>query len=108
MVLRQLLAKRAQVSVSPRGSPVTVVRILRAPPDPMALARALAGRPGLAVLASRRAAAPRAEDARFSFIACDPVETSDELVPPAPPSIPDRQPAPLWIGAIPYEALRRA
>jgi anthranilate/para-aminobenzoate synthase component I len=84
---------------------VAVVRILRLPPDPMALGRALSGRPGLAVLASRPQGALRAEDARWSFVACDPAEASDALVPPAGAD-PEGAPAPLWIGVVPYEALR--
>jgi anthranilate/para-aminobenzoate synthase component I len=88
-----------------------VVRIVRLPPDPLALARALAGRPGLAVLVSRPAGAPRPEDARWSFVACEPVEASDDLVPPPAPASAlapafALAPAPRWIGVIPYEALR--
>ncbi len=60
---------------------MTVVRALRVPPDPLAIARALADRPGLAVLASRPQGAPRPDDARYSFIACDPAEHSEDLVP---------------------------
>lgn len=82
-----------------------VVRLVDVPPDPLVLARALAGRPGLAVLASRPQAAPRPEDARWSFVACDPVASSDDLVPAASPQ--ERVgPAPVWIGVVPYEALR--
>jgi anthranilate/para-aminobenzoate synthase component I len=90
---------------------VSAVRILRRPPDPIALARSLDGRPGLAVLASRPHGAPRAEDARWSFVACDPIESSEELVPPAVAmarDVPSAAPAPLWIGVVPYEALRGA
>ncbi len=83
-----------------------VVRIVRLPPDPLALARALADRPGLAVLVSRPQGAPRPEDARWSFVACEPVEASDDLVPPPADHDPDSGPAPRWIGVIPYEALR--
>jgi anthranilate/para-aminobenzoate synthase component I len=92
---------------------VPVVRILALPPDPIALGRRLSGRPGLAVLSSRPQGAPRPADARWSFVACEPVEASDELVPaskPAPRPDPARgaeaRPAPRWIGVIPYEALR--
>jgi anthranilate/para-aminobenzoate synthase component I len=83
---------------------VTAVRVIAAPPDPLALARALAGRPGLAVLASRPSGAPRPGDARCSFVACDPVDESEDLVPPAA----DRGllHAPAWIGVVPYEAVR--
>jgi anthranilate/para-aminobenzoate synthase component I len=88
------------------------VRAQRLPPDPFALARTLAGRPGLAVLASRPHGAPRPSDARWSFVACDPVEESTDLVPP-PDSGADAYvgygggaSAPRWIGVVPYEALR--
>jgi anthranilate/para-aminobenzoate synthase component I len=84
---------------------VPVVRLVDVPPDPLALARALAGRPGLAVLASRPQAAPRPEDARWSFVACDPVASSEDLVPDVAGQAPVG-PAPLWIGVVPYEALR--
>jgi anthranilate/para-aminobenzoate synthase component I len=82
------------------------------PPDPLALARALARRPGLAVLASRPQGAPRPGDARWSFVACDPVEESADLVPPAGADAGARAkyggatPAPRWIGVVPYEAVR--
>jgi anthranilate/para-aminobenzoate synthase component I len=82
-----------------------VVRLLRAAPDPLALARALGGRPGLAVLASCPVGAPRADDARWSFVASDPVDASDDLVPPAGEGDAGG-PAPRWIGVVPYEALR--
>jgi para-aminobenzoate synthetase component 1 len=84
--------------------PVTVVRALDLSPDPLAVARALAGRPGLAVLASRPAAAPRPDDARHSFVACDPVDATDDLLPPEGDG--SEEQAPAWIGVIPYEALR--
>jgi anthranilate/para-aminobenzoate synthase component I len=89
---------------------VSFVRALRLPPDPIALARGLVGRPGLAVLASRPHGAPRPGDARWSFVACDPVEESDDIVPSGPPaesvSYGGQAAAPRWVGAIPYEALR--
>jgi anthranilate/para-aminobenzoate synthase component I len=84
---------------------VTVVRIVRLPPDALVLARALSERPGLAVLASRPRGAPRREDARWSFVASDPVEASDDLVPHVATD-PVAGPAPRWIGVVPYEALR--
>jgi anthranilate/para-aminobenzoate synthase component I len=90
---------------------VAVVRIVRAAPDPLACARALGdGVPGLAVLASCPQGALRPDDARWSFVACDPVEASDSLVPP-PAGHDDAAhagggPAPRWIGVVPYEALR--
>jgi anthranilate/para-aminobenzoate synthase component I len=89
---------------------VTVLRAIGLPPDPFFIARALANRPGLAVLASRPQGAPRPEDARYSFVACDPVERSDALVPPQRP-LPSPgyggAPAPpRWIGVLPYDAFR--
>jgi len=87
---------------------VPVVRIVRLPPDPLALARALSERPGLAVLVSRPQGAPRPEDSRWSFVACEPVEASDDLVPPPACADPEGGPAPRWIGVIPYEGLRGA
>jgi anthranilate/para-aminobenzoate synthase component I len=91
---------------------VATVRIQRLPPDPFAMARALAGRPGLAVLASRPQGAPARADARFSFVTCDPVEESHDLVPPVPSA--DSRAAgyggtiggPRWVGVVPYEAMR--
>jgi len=84
---------------------VSVVRLLSVAPDPLRIARALADRPGLALLASRPQGAPGPEDARWSFVACEPVEASDELVPPGRE---EEGPAfgPRWIGVVPYEALR--
>jgi anthranilate/para-aminobenzoate synthase component I len=104
------------------------IRAERAPADPGAIARALAGagRPGLAVLASRPQGAARREDARWSFVACDPVEQSDDVVPelpgvtqsvrltqgggyagaPAGHGYGGAAPGPRWIGVVPYEALR--
>ncbi len=67
------------------------------------------------MLASRTEGAPRREDARFSFVACDPVEACHDLVPPYPdlplggraaPGWNGAPAAPRWIGVIPYEALR--
>jgi anthranilate/para-aminobenzoate synthase component I len=89
--------------------------------DVRAAARRLAGRPGLAVLASDARGALRPDDARASFVACDPVATSEALVPPSVAA--DAEPlswrpgprergwngapaAPRWVGAVPYEALR--
>jgi len=74
-----------------------VRRLVPLPPDPIALARALSGREGLAVLASSPVGALRDEDVRESFVACEPVETSADLVPPREG---------FWVGVIPYEALR--
>jgi len=92
---------------------VVRLRIQRFQPDPIAIARALGGpaaRAGLAVLASRPQGALRPRDARYSFVACDPVEVSDDLVPPAPvhpaPGYGGAIAAPRWVGVVPYEALR--
>ncbi|APR99916.1 anthranilate synthase component I family protein [Pajaroellobacter abortibovis] len=73
------------------------------------LARALRDRRGLAVLLSSPTHALRLEDARFSYIACDPVEVFQGWIPP--PSAQEEgwggySAAPRWIGGIPYEAMR--
>lgn len=108
---RQTLSTRRRAT----GACVRHVRVLDVSPDPLAIAQALGGRPGLAVLASHPDAAPRAADARTSFVTCDPVDTSDALVPPcaALDAAPDgaapdgaHDPRPLWIGVVPYEGLR--
>jgi anthranilate/para-aminobenzoate synthase component I len=91
---------------------VTVVRALPLPPDPLAIARTLARRPGLAVLMSSTSGAPRPDDARWSFVACDPDAESDALAPPAgqaehsAPGWGGAPPGPRWIGVVPYDALR--
>jgi anthranilate/para-aminobenzoate synthase component I len=89
---------------------VTVLRAIAAPADPMALAAALSGRPGVAVLASRPSGAPRPDDARFSFVACEPVEACDDIVPPdcttEARGFGGAPAAPRWIGVVPYDALR--
>src|SRR5581483_7826964 len=76
----------------------------------MAIARALRDRPGLAALVSRPAGAPRPEDCRWSFVACDPDATSEAVVPPADaggaPGWGGAPAAPGWIGVLPYDALR--
>lgn len=82
------------------------VRALRVPANPALLARALRDRPGLAVLASRPAAAPRPEDARYSFVACDPIDASDALVPPGATQGSPQAAWPASIGVVPYEGLR--
>ncbi len=90
-------------------APVAAIRVIRAPADPLVLARALADRPGLAVLASRPAAAPRPDDARFSFVASDPVDASDALSPSGVGvGLAEEGGAaePSWIGVVPYEGLR--
>jgi anthranilate/para-aminobenzoate synthase component I len=86
---------------------VAAARVIRAPADPLAMARALADRPGLAVLASRPAAAPRPDDARYSFVASDPVDASEALSPPGAGGPGEGGVAePAWIGVVPYEGLR--
>jgi anthranilate/para-aminobenzoate synthase component I len=85
---------------------VATVRALRVPADPALLAGALRDRPGLAVLASRPAAAPRPEDARYSFVACDPLDASEALVPPGVTEGSADADWPAWIGVVPYEGLR--
>lgn len=73
-------------------------------PDVFRLSRALSDRSGLAVLTSNGADAER-----FSFIACDPVEESTELLPASSGSgrgWAGFAAAPEWIGVIPYESLR--
>jgi anthranilate/para-aminobenzoate synthase component I len=86
-----------------------VIRRVRLPPDPLAIARALEGHEGLAVLASSPESALRPSDARFSFVACDPVETSEDLVPSSPSAEvgwAGHPAAPRWVGLVPYEAMR--
>ena len=88
---------------------MTVLRSIDAPPDPLALAERLTERPGLAILASRPQGATRPEDARYSFVACDPCERCDALVPPVPlrseVGFDGAASAPLWVGCVPYEAV---
>ncbi len=94
---------RRPPAAAPVPHPPLLSRVeVRAPADPLWVARALRGRPGLAALVSRPAGAPRPGDARYSFVAADPQEASSSLVPPGT----GRGDAPGWIGAIPYEALR--
>jgi anthranilate/para-aminobenzoate synthase component I len=94
-------------------SNVTVIRALRFPPDPLLAARALKDRPGLAVLVSCARSGAWEDDARWSFVACEPEATSHDLVPPQAGT--GHRPAagwngaagaPQWIGVVPYEALR--
>jgi anthranilate/para-aminobenzoate synthase component I len=88
---------------------VPLSRVLPVPPDPIAIARTLSDRPGLAILASRPVGAPRPDDVRRSFVGCDPIEASDDLVPPAGVARDaTADDAPTWIGVVPYEALRSA
>lgn len=84
-------------------------RRVKLPPDPLALARSLGDRPGLAVLASSPESALHVADARFSFVACDPSETSEDIVPEAGPNdagYAGHPAAPRWVGFVPYEAMR--
>lgn len=94
----------------PRQAPVcsrAVIarRRLPIPPDPIAVARSLADLPGLAALVSRPWGELVRGDARYSFVAADPVETSVDVVPPAQEG---DDLAPRWIGWVPYDALRAA
>lgn len=72
------------------------------PPDPLAIARRLAGRPGLSLLLD--------DAGGTSYVAVEPDETSRELDPeperPLAPGPNDLFRAPRWIGMIPYEARR--
>jgi anthranilate/para-aminobenzoate synthase component I len=90
-----------------------IVRALPLPPDALRVARAMASRPGLAALVSRPTGALRPDDARWSFVTCDPDAVSDAVVPPD--CEPARAPGPAWngaiasprwIGVIPYDAMR--
>jgi anthranilate/para-aminobenzoate synthase component I len=90
-----------------------IVREISVPADPVRLARRIAARRtdsvGIAVLVSSPCGALRPEDARSSFLACDPVEASDAWVPPVGEGAPGwagLEAAPRWMGVIPYEAGR--
>ncbi len=92
-----------------------MLRRVRLPCDPVALARAIDSgvHSGLALLASARVGAMRESDARFSFVACDPIETSEDLIPLGGSShdalgFSGHAAAPRWIGVVPYESLRSA
>jgi anthranilate/para-aminobenzoate synthase component I len=77
--------------------------------DVRAAGRALEGRPGLVVLASDARGALRPDDARASFVACDPVAASHDLLPPAGERAVGwngAPAAPRWVGVVPYEAAR--
>jgi anthranilate/para-aminobenzoate synthase component I len=76
-------------------------------PDPIAIARALGSRPGLALL---HAAVPVFGERR-SFVMADPVETTEGLLPPALPALgidrmDSRATVPRYVGVIPYECAR--
>ena len=62
------------------------------------------------MLASRPEGAPRVDDARWSFVACEPDCASDDLVPPekedAEAGWNGARRGPRWVGVVPYEALR--
>jgi anthranilate/para-aminobenzoate synthase component I len=77
--------------------------IVDAPPDPAMIASRLEGRPALSFLHSGTGRGP-------SYIACDPVESSTKLLPPATCESSfegdTRGRVPRWIGAIPYERAR--
>ncbi len=86
-----------------------VIRELALLPDVASLAAALRGARGLAVLRSDARGAMRPSDARFSFVACEPVERSHAWAPPAYPAAvgwAGHTAAPRWIGVVPYEAGR--
>ena len=88
-----------------------IVRALPLPPDALDIVRRLGSRPGLAALVSHPVGASRPEDARWSFVACDPDAESDALVPPrcegeAHPGWNGAPASPSWIGIVPYDALR--
>jgi anthranilate/para-aminobenzoate synthase component I len=81
-------------------------------PDVFALGQRLAHQPGLAILASSPWGAWNEEDARYSFLASDPVDRTNAFVPDleghagARSGYDGGSPAPVWIGCIPYEAGR--
>jgi anthranilate/para-aminobenzoate synthase component I len=75
-------------------------RVTDAPPDPVVLARALEGRPGLALV--------RGDDGRTTYLAVDPVASSSSLDPEPAHELARREHGeiPRWIGLLPYEARR--
>src|SRR5438128_7209764 len=92
-----------------RAAVPSVVREISLPPDVSRLARSLSSAPGLAVLQASPRGAASAGDARFSFVACDPIERSHAWVPPlgdAARRWAGFPAAPRWIGVLPYEAAR--
>ena len=87
----------------------SVILELSLPPDVASLAASLRGATGLAVLRSDARSAVHPGDARFSFLACEPVERSHAWAPGS--ASPSRgwsgfRAAPRWIGVLPYEASR--
>ena len=90
------------------GASVLHVVPVDAPADPVALAEALADRPGLAVLASRATAA---DHGRYSYVACDPDDAIEGLDPwRGGEADAARGQAygyvPRFVGVLPYEARR--
>lgn len=81
-------------------------RVVAVAPDPVEIARRLADRPGLVALVSRPVGAPRPDDTRYSFVACDPTARSEHLVPGPYDASGSDDPIPHWLGVVPYEALR--
>jgi anthranilate/para-aminobenzoate synthase component I len=80
--------------------PVSAIVVDEAP-DPVSIALGLRDRPGLSLLHDARGGP--------SYVACDPVETSEALLPPVSiAALPGdtRGRAPRWIGALPYECAR--
>jgi anthranilate/para-aminobenzoate synthase component I len=75
-------------------------RAIDTPPDPLLLARALADRPGLALV--------RGGDGAVTYLAVDPVASSSELDPEPDHALAARPHGeiPRWIGLLPYEARR--
>jgi anthranilate/para-aminobenzoate synthase component I len=75
-------------------------RLTDAPPDPALLARALEGRPGLALV--------RGDDGRTTYLAVDPIASSSSLDPEPEHELGPREHGeiPRWIGVLPYEARR--
>ncbi|MEZ4224982.1 MAG: anthranilate synthase component I family protein [Polyangiaceae bacterium] len=79
-------------------------RVLELPPDPIALGRALAERPGLVI-------AWDAGPLGRSWLACDPVAEQHGVFDPEPelrlePGPSELSQAPRWFGLLPYEAFR--
>ena len=87
----------------------SVVREVALRPNVEGLARSLRGAPGLVVLRSDPRGAIRPGDAAASFLACEPVESSDAWVPAERSEArgwSGRPAGPRWVGVVPYEATR--
>jgi anthranilate/para-aminobenzoate synthase component I len=91
------------------------IREIQAPCDPIAIGRRLlhAGSgAGLVVLRADARGALRQDDARFSFVAAEPIAISHDLVPQDESVRRGAQgwggfgAGPRWVGVVPYEALR--